>query len=75
MFTTIDHINIRHDTNVTQIHFDQLNVIPHQHNAVHIVRNAWIHPHNTPSISDDMIFATMHRGYINLRLTRVFFKQ
>ena len=32
-FMPLEHVNIRPDTNIPQIHFDQLNVIAHQHSA------------------------------------------
>jgi len=41
-----EHINIRPDTNVPQIHFDQMNVMAHQHSAARNNTPSWSDPHN-----------------------------
>ena len=70
-----EHINLRPDNHVPQIHFDQLNVMAFQHHAAINNTAAWSDPHNPPPVTDAMVFAAMDKGHINPRLTRAFLKR
>ena len=70
-----EHINSTPDTNIPQIHFDQMTIMAHQHHAAKHDTPPWSDPHNTPPVSDSNIFAAMDRGQIKPRLTRAFLKR
>ena len=76
-FTVVpqEHIDVTPDTNIPQIHFDQLNVMAHQHHAAKHNTPAWSDPHNPPPTDDAAVFAAMDRGHIKPRLTRAFLKR
>jgi len=67
-----EHINICPDTNVPQIHFNQMNVMDHQHSAARNDTPAWSDPYNPPHVDDGIIFVGMDRGHIRPQLTRAF---
>ena len=74
-FIPVEHVNIRPDTNVPQINFDQMNIMAHQHHAARTDTPPWTDPHNLPPVDDAMVFAAMDRGHIKPRLTRAFLRR
>ena len=52
MIAPPEHMNIKPDTNILQIYFDQMNVMTHQHCAAKHNTLAWSDPHN-PLPADD----------------------
>ena len=77
VFTMVppEHINSTSDTNIPQIHFDQMTIMAHQQHSAKHDTPPWSDPHNTPPVSDSNIFAAMDRGQIKPCLTHAFLKR
>ena len=62
-------------TGVPQIHFDQLVIISHQHNAARQNSTPWTKPLLPPPVTENMIHSTISIGHIRPRLTRAYLKK
>ena len=69
-----EYINIKLDTNIPQINFDQMNDMAHQNNVAKNNKPVRSDPHNPLLVDIASIFTAMERGYINPRLTQAFLK-
>lgn len=56
-----EYVDVRSDTSVTYIQFDQMNVIAHQYYAATHDTPAWSDSHNAHPVDDAMIFSDMTR--------------
>jgi len=70
-----ERINSTPDFSIPQIHFDQMNIMAHQHHAAKHGTPPRSDPHSATSITDASIFVAINRGKIKLGLTRAFLKR
>ena len=69
---TLERVNVRPDTNVPKIHFDQLNVMSYQHHAARTNTAPWKDPHNLPPVDDTMVHAAIARAAETSVDTRIY---
>ena len=77
LFTVVPpkHVNIKPDTNIPHIYFDQINVMIHQCHADKYSTSLWYDPQNPLPANDSAVFAAVYRGNIKPHLTCSFLKR
>ena len=67
-----EHVNVKSDSNILQIYFEQMNVMAHQpHADNHVTPDCSSHRNSLPTDDAD-IFVAMDRDHIKPRITRTF---
>jgi len=77
IFTMVppEHVNSTPDSNIPQIHFNNITIIAHQHHAAEHDTPSCSDPHSPPLVSESIIFSAIFCGRIKPRLTRAFLRR
>ena len=74
LFTVVPqgHVNVKLGSHISQVHFDQMNVMAHMHYTENHNIPAWFDSHTSLPANDSAIFSAMERCHIKPCFMRAF---